>query len=180
MSGEVVERDFLVIEDPTYDIVEVMDAPPGDKGDPGGKGDKGDDGTDGVSFIWRGDWTAGTEYAVNDVVAYNGSAYICHHAHTAVTPPLGGPSDADWDTMVSKGAQGDPGAPGSAPQAYTHEQGNASASWLVEHNLGYVPGGITIVDSAGGRVGMPEVYVLDTNTLLFVFTVSFGGRAYLS
>jgi len=34
-------------------------------------------GVDGTAFIWQGTYAGGTQYYVNDVVAYNNSSYIC-------------------------------------------------------------------------------------------------------
>lgn len=47
----------------------------------------GTNGTNGISFIWRGSWITGTSYAVNDVVFYNNSSYICISATASVTSP---------------------------------------------------------------------------------------------
>lgn len=76
------------------------------------------------------------------------------------------------------GPQGPPGSPGSSA-GYTHEQASASASWLITHNLGYHPGGVTVVDS-GGTEWVGVVSYVDVNTLQIDFDVPFGGTAYLS
>lgn len=77
------------------------------------------------------------------------------------------------------GPQGEPGAPGAAPQAYTHTQGDPLAVWTVEHNLGYRPGGVLVVDSGGSEVEGIVSHV-DANTLTITFLAAFGGFAYLS
>jgi hypothetical protein len=65
------------------------------------KGDAGTPGTNGSSITWRGTYTAGT-YVLNDVVEYNGSAYIVSIPSTTNAPS----NLADWDLVSSKGADG--------------------------------------------------------------------------
>jgi hypothetical protein len=69
---------------------------------------------------------------------------------------------------------------GIPENSYIHTQNIASSSWTVNHNLGYKPGGILVMDSAGENwVG--EVTHIDNNTLIINFnSSSFGGRAYIS
>lgn len=81
----------------------------------------------------------------------------------------------DWlDSLV-----GPPGAAGAAPQSYSHSQSPASADWLVNHNLGYNPGGITVIDS-GGTPWEGVVEYIDANNLMIHFTTAFGGTAQVS
>ncbi len=51
------------------------------------------------SFRWRGAWTSTTAYTVNDVVRYNGSAYIAYKANTNIVPT----NTAYWNLMVAQG-----------------------------------------------------------------------------
>lgn len=44
-------------------------------GQQGTKGDKGDIGDPGL--VWKGTWSSLTQYSANDVVEFNGSAYVC-------------------------------------------------------------------------------------------------------
>jgi hypothetical protein len=48
---------------------------------------------------WKGDWTTGTVYKINDIVKYGGYLYICNEGHTsAATATLGlEANSADWD-----------------------------------------------------------------------------------
>ncbi len=94
--------------------------PKGDTGDTGPKGDKGDTGPQGPQgeqgiqgpkgdtgpegLIWRGTYSAGTAYAIDDAVTYNGSSFICIQAGTGQTPATGG--TAYWDDLATKGADG--------------------------------------------------------------------------
>jgi len=53
---------------------------------------------------WQGTYNAGTAYALNDAVVYNGSSFICIQAGTGQTPAVGG--TAYWDDLANKGADG--------------------------------------------------------------------------
>jgi len=69
-------------------------------------------------FRWRGQWQAGTAYAVNDVVGSNGSTYIATQATTNILP-----SNASyWSLMASVGAQGAPGASAGNCVGYPHAE----------------------------------------------------------
>ena len=63
--------------------------------------------------------------------------------------------------------------------AYTHVQGVAASDWHIEHDLGYRPGGIVIIDTAGTTVE-GDVEHIDENVLELHFTAPFTGNAYLS
>lgn len=67
-------------------------------------------------FDWRGDWSVGQAYTVNDIVGRGGHAYICLANHTS-TSSNGPPSALYWDRLVVagvRGAQGPAGAAGAA------------------------------------------------------------------
>lgn len=55
-----------------------------------------------IKFNWKGTYNAGTTYAIDDVVAYNGSSYVCIQATTGNLPTV----TAYWDTMSSAGTNG--------------------------------------------------------------------------
>jgi hypothetical protein len=75
------------------------------------KGEKGD-----KAFNLRGEWTADTEYAVDDAVTHNGSFYI------AVMLTISEPgTDSSWQMYVSKGDKGEKGEVG-APAPNTRVQ----------------------------------------------------------
>lgn len=61
---------------------------------------------------------------------------------------------------------------------YTHIQGEASATWVIHHNLNKKPS-ITIVDSADNVVEGAEKYI-DENTVEIYFNGAFKGKAYLN
>lgn len=62
---------------------------------------------------------------------------------------------------------------------HVHTQATASASWTITHNLGYYPGGVSIVDSAGSKV-YGDVTFISENQLVINFSSAFGGKAYIS
>lgn len=75
---------------------------------------------------------------------------------------------------------GSTGVPAIAAQAlaYQHTQGSASASWVITHNLGFMPN-VTVQDSAGNIVE-GEIAYTSSNSLTVSFASAFSGKAYLS
>lgn len=68
---------------------------------------RGATGAGGNSFTYRGTYSAGTAYAVRDVVTYNGSSWIATAATTGNAPPnLPTTSNAYWSLMSAKGTDG--------------------------------------------------------------------------
>jgi hypothetical protein len=61
-------------------------------------------------FRWRGLWIGSTAYGVNDVVRYNGSAFIALKASTNVAPT----NLTSWGLMATQGSQGPQGLSGPA------------------------------------------------------------------
>jgi hypothetical protein len=51
------------------------------------------------AFDWKGDWTPGTRYKINDVVSFGGTSYVCNEGHpAAATFALGLEEDqSKWD-----------------------------------------------------------------------------------
>jgi hypothetical protein len=97
--------------------------PKGDKGDPGQTGSQGPQGEVGpagpAGLNWRGNWAAGTAYAVNDSVAYSGATYFAtaSHATSDTTPPTnesGATTQVNpgWAVLALEGAQGAQGPQG--------------------------------------------------------------------
>jgi hypothetical protein len=56
-----------------------------------------------IKFNWQGAYAGGTAYAVDDVVSYNGSSYICKLASTGNLPT----NTTYWDQMSQKGTDAD-------------------------------------------------------------------------
>jgi hypothetical protein len=65
------------------------------------------------------------------------------------------------------------------PVRYVHTQSSASDTWVVQHNLGVHPGGVSVVDS-GDSVVYGNVVYIDSNQLNILFSAAFGGKAYIS
>ena len=91
--------------------------PPGAPGAPGAKG------ADGAPGVWRGEWSATTAYAVNDLVGYAGNTYRVTSAHTSTAS-----FDSSKMTMIaSRGLQGPAGQTGSVGPAGLTGPAGASA-----------------------------------------------------
>ena len=61
---------------------------------------------------------------------------------------------------------------------FTYEQGVASDTWTIEHNLGRKPT-VVVVDSAD-NVFYPAVQYIDLNTLVVTMNGATTGKAYLN
>lgn len=55
-----------------------------------------------IKFKWQGAYNAGTAYAIDDVVSYNGSSYICIQASTGNLPTV----TTHWEQMSQAGTNG--------------------------------------------------------------------------
>ena len=55
-----------------------------------------------IKFTWQGAYNAGTAYAIDDVVSYNGSSYVCIQASTGNLPTV----TTHWNVMSSAGTNG--------------------------------------------------------------------------
>jgi hypothetical protein len=62
--------------------------------------------------------------------------------------------------------------------SFEHNQGSASNSWTITHNLGFKPN-VTVIDSAGNIVE-GEIAYTNSNSLTVSFASAFSGKAYLS
>ena len=54
----------------------------------------------GQSINWRGAWNSTTAYAVDDMVSYNGSSYICIHLNANAEPDV---YSTDWQLVAQSG-----------------------------------------------------------------------------
>ncbi len=78
----------------------------GTTGATGAAGSPGAQGPQGVpGLTWRGAWSVGVIYVVNDAVQSGGSAWVALQANTGVTPIEG----ASWTTLAQKGDTGTTG-----------------------------------------------------------------------
>ena len=62
---------------------------------------------------------------------------------------------------------------------FTYEQGIASDTWVINHNLGKKPA-IEIVDSADTIITGYKAQYSDLNTVTISFNGAFTGKAYLN
>lgn len=67
---------------------------------------------------------------------------------------------------------------GGGSSTFVHVQGNASASWVIEHNLEKYPS-VTVVTSAG-TVVVGDVTYNNENVVTVTFNGAFKGKAYLN
>lgn len=74
------------------------------------------------------------------------------------------------------GADGQPGTPGGSQ--FLLNQTAPSATWLVQHNLGYLPH-ITIID-ASGEVVLTDIHHTDVNQAVLTFASPTTGKAVCS
>lgn len=62
---------------------------------------------------------------------------------------------------------------------YRHVQSAPATTWTINHNLGYYPGGVSVLDS-GGSVCLGDVTHLSENSLVVNFSTAFSGTALIS
>lgn len=63
---------------------------------------------------------------------------------------------------------------------YTHLQTTPATVWLIEHHLGYDPGGVTVFSSGIQYDGFSVHYVSPGQTLILAFDIALDGAANLS
>ena len=85
----------------------------GINGLPGATGQTGPTGATGIGLNFRGAWAPGVPYAVNDLVALNGSGFIAINPNTS-QKPTDDVVGAYWNLLVGQGATGPSGATGPA------------------------------------------------------------------
>ena len=80
-------------------------------------------------------------------------------------------------TIAAPGPQGPAGAFTPSDIAYTHTQAVSSATWTINHNLGFNP--LAIVLDSGGTQCEGSVTYPSTNQMVITFTGAFTGVAYI-
>ena len=156
-----------------------------------------------IKFNWKGAYAGGTAYAVDDVVSYNGSSYVCTAASTGNLP-----TDTNfWDQMSSAGTNGTDGTDlgttlttqgdivyrdasglarlpaGSANQVLQSGGAGANPSWTNQAEGGLVHLGTTDVTSAGGYVSFNNIFTTDYDVYRFQwsnFTNTVNGEKLIS
>lgn len=88
-----------------------------------------------LKFNWKGAWVTGTAYTRDDVVQYDGSAYVCTISHTAGTfaTDLAAPY---WNLMASKGDTGPQGPSGNITTAADVDASGLTDGSLLIYNDG--------------------------------------------
>ena len=82
-------------------------------------------------------------------------------------------------TQGTQGTQGIQGVQGLNREiAYRHNQGVASSTWTIAHNLNFYPN-VTTMDSTGA-ICEGEIVYTNPNNLTITFLAAFSGVAYLS
>jgi Ca2+-binding EF-hand superfamily protein len=61
---------------------------------------------------------------------------------------------------------------------YTYNQPTAMSDWIVTHNLGRFPSGVTVVDSAGSVIE-GSIQFINNNSIKISFNYAFSGIAYI-
>jgi hypothetical protein len=79
--------------------------------------------------------------------------------------------------VTTPGPQGAPGVFSPGDVAYTHTQSVSSATWTINHNLGFNP--VAVVLDSGGTQCEGAVSYPTTNQMVIVFTGAFTGIAYI-
>lgn len=90
------------------------------------------------------------------------------------------PSGLRVQISGTAGLRGEKGDKGDSGGNYTHPQVTPSSLWVIEHNLGYKPGGIMAFDTAGSRWEGDVNHLDDNNLTIYYGIASFAGVAYLS
>lgn len=104
--------------------------PTGPTGATGPQGTQGDAGPIGpAGLTWRGQWSAGTAYAVDDSVGHNGSSWFAVAPSTGVEPT---DTATQWSVLAAAGATGPQGPTGATgptgAQGATGAQGPAGTN----------------------------------------------------
>ncbi len=123
--------------------------PPGPQGEQGPAGATGPQGLPGEGFDWQGEFDpSAAPYLRNDVVRYDGSAWIVTAEHTSESPA----GSEDWELFVQRGADG---APGDAASGLTWRGDFLSGETYNEYDLVHHAGStwIAVVDETGEEPG---------------------------
>ncbi len=119
----------------------------GPKGSTGATGPVGSVGPEGI--VWRGLWTVGTAYLIDDAVSRNGNSYVANTNNTGDAPP-----SVNWDPLSVKGDIGPTGPTG--PQGtigLTGPQGELGPTGLTGATGSQGPTGLTGPQGIKGDTG---------------------------
>lgn len=182
---------------PIHDMtIDVHVGKQGEKGDPGEPGPQGLPGLDGVSIIHHGDDANYPRPVDPDPVVWEGSVLpvnwqdgdIWINPETDSTPIYAASIQVQdlfdqfaGDTveevlMELKETVISP----NAGTGYTHTQNTESAVWTVQHNLGFKPGGIVLLDINGNLTFGWSVTYSSTNVMVLTFPQPIAGTVHVS
>jgi len=79
--------------------------------------------------------------------------------------------------VTAPGPQGPAGTFNPGSVAYTHTQAVSSATWTINHNLGFNP--VAVVLDSGGTQCEGSITYPTVNQMVITFTGAFTGVAYI-
>jgi hypothetical protein len=79
--------------------------------------------------------------------------------------------------VTAPGPQGPAGTFSAGDVAYTHTQAVSSATWTINHNLGFNP--VAVVLDSGGTQCEGSITYPTVNQMVITFTGAFTGVAYI-
>jgi len=128
-----------------------------------------------IKFNWQGLYAGGTAYAVDDVVSYNGSSYVCKLASTGNLPT----NTTYWDVMSQAGTNGTNGTDLTSTLTTQGDLVYRDGSGLQRLGAG-VAGQVLQTGGAGanpswGSVSSDFVKLAETNVTSATSAVSFDG-----
>lgn len=135
----------------------------------------------GRTGVWTADLLPQDAYSRTDTYYIADETKIPGGAQWLFTVPSdGGPYSLEELLIAAPPTGGS--AVGGRRTDWTHTQLAASSTWVIEHNLGYPPGGVTLIDSDGGEVEAELIYTLPDTvlTVSFPYDRPISGKAYLS
>lgn len=129
----------------------------------------------GVRSFSIAEWPTQTPWATMPTIVQAGTSM-----HASVAQQLAD-SDGDIVVMGSNGATWFAAAPAShAVETYEHLQPVAAVSWVIDHNLGRSPAGVTIQDLAGQDVMAEDISHPTVNRTIITFLGPQAGSCLLS
>lgn len=94
----------------------------------------------------------------------------------SIAPPVAGRAAAV--ALPLQGPPGPPGPPGASGAGYVFTQALASATWVINHNLGFYPG-VALYDASGFAMA-GSVRNVSTNIVEVTFNSPYAGTARLT
>ncbi|WP_445222134.1 hypothetical protein ACKWRH_20890 [Bradyrhizobium sp. Pa8] len=131
------------------------------------------------AFQVKGAWSGATAYASNDVVALNGSSYVCILDHTNHTPP----NSTYWQVLASKGDTGAIGLTGAGyggTSTTSLAVGTGSKAFTTQAGLAYQNGARVRASSAANTSNWMEGLATYSGTTLTMTADKTNGSGTLA